>query len=186
MGMIEATRTCLGKYVTFSGRARRPEYWWFLLFFVLGSFVTGLVDLTLFGATETARVSGPGAEGVAMETTGPTPLNTIFSLAMFLPMLAAGWRRLHDTGRSGWWLLMPLGVSLAAGLLGGSVMGFGWMTGPVTEGGPMHGPMFGGMGMFAGLLMFLAPVVAYIVLIVWLASSSQPGENEYGPEPPAA
>ncbi|MGM0585363.1 MAG: DUF805 domain-containing protein [Pseudomonadota bacterium] len=182
MGMIEATKTCLSKYVTFSGRARRPEYWWFLLFVVLGSILAGVLDLMLFGATETARMSGPGAEGMAMETSGPSPLNAIFSLAMFVPLLAAGWRRMHDTGRPGWWLLMPLGVSLLAGLLGGAFMGFGSMGGPMTG----EGPIFGGMGMVMGLLVFLAPLVAYIVLIVWLASPSQPGENDYGPAPPVA
>lgn len=82
-----AVRTCLTKYATFSGRARRPEFWWFVLFSVLGGFATAVVDMAVFGA-------------------GISPLNGVFNLAMLVPGLAAGARRLHDTDRTGWWQLM--------------------------------------------------------------------------------
>lgn len=90
MNMIEATKACFSKYVTFSGRARRAEYWWFILATILVSIVLGVIDGLL----------GLGGEfGL---------LSNIWSLAVFLPSLAAGARRLHDTDRSAWWLLIML------------------------------------------------------------------------------
>jgi uncharacterized membrane protein YhaH (DUF805 family) len=89
MNMIEATKACFSKYVTFSGRARRAEYWWFVLATVLVSIVLGVID----------AVIGFGEFGL---------LSNIWSLAVFLPSIAAGARRLHDTDRSAWWLLIML------------------------------------------------------------------------------
>lgn len=90
MNMIEATKACFSNYVTFSGRARRAEYWWFILATILVSLVLGVIDGLL----------GLGGEfGL---------LSNIWSLAVFLPSLAAGARRLHDTDRSAWWLLIML------------------------------------------------------------------------------
>jgi uncharacterized membrane protein YhaH (DUF805 family) len=77
----------LKKYVTFSGRARRTEYWMFLLFSVIASIVLSVVD----GVIGTAPVLG-----------------ALYSLGVLLPSLAVSVRRLHDTDRSGWWLLLGL------------------------------------------------------------------------------
>lgn len=94
MGFQEAVRTCFGKYVTFEGRARRSELWWFALFILLGNIVFGLLDALLFGA-----MAGGGEF---------SPLGSLFSLAVFLPSIAVGVRRLHDLDRSGWWYLLVL------------------------------------------------------------------------------
>jgi uncharacterized membrane protein YhaH (DUF805 family) len=77
----------LRKYVDFTGRARRTEYWMFFLFNLIISFALGIVE-ALFG--------------------GPGILGAIYGLAVLLPSLAVSVRRLHDTGRSGWWLLIGL------------------------------------------------------------------------------
>jgi uncharacterized membrane protein YhaH (DUF805 family) len=77
--------TCMGKYVDFKGRAARPEYWWFYLFTVLLSWGSLIVD-------NTGIVSG------------------IVNLALLLPSLAVAARRLHDTNRSGWWMLIAFTV----------------------------------------------------------------------------
>jgi ribosomal protein S27AE len=82
VNMGQSVSTCLRKYVDFSGRASRSEYWYFVLF-------TYLVSL-VFAVT---RISA---------------LSTLASLGLFLPSLGAGVRRLHDTNRSGWWLLFPI------------------------------------------------------------------------------
>lgn len=74
----------LKNYAGFSGRARRKEYWMFVLF-------NFLVAVVLAGI------------GMAIET---TILSAVYSLAVLIPSLAVGVRRLHDTGRSGWWLLL--------------------------------------------------------------------------------
>ena len=95
MPFQDAVRICLQrKYVDFSGRARRSEYWFFFLFTVLAGIVGGILD-GIF------RLRG-GPYG----STGP--IQGLIQLALLLPSLAVGARRLHDTGRSGWWLLIGL------------------------------------------------------------------------------
>jgi uncharacterized membrane protein YhaH (DUF805 family) len=83
----------LKKYATFEGRAQRSEYWYFVLFYVLIYIGLAILDGLMSG------FSRSGSMGI---------LAAIFSLAMFVPSLAVGVRRLHDTGRSGWWLLIAL------------------------------------------------------------------------------
>ncbi len=81
MSFIDAVKRCYGKYAEFEGRASRSEYWWFFLFRIL-----------------------IGAAVVIVEPTGK--LMALVSLANFLPGLAVGIRRLHDTDRSGWTYLL--------------------------------------------------------------------------------
>ncbi|RLV61655.1 DUF805 domain-containing protein [Parashewanella curva] len=77
---------CLKKYADFSGRARRQEYWMFILFYLIFYVVLAVVDGLM----------------------GTWILTTVLSLGLLVPSLAVGARRLHDTGRSGWWLLIGL------------------------------------------------------------------------------
>ena len=86
----------LKKYAVFSGRAQRAEYWYFILFNLIIGIVLGVID---------------GMFGLFSPEIGIGILGGIFSLAMFIPSLAVLFRRLHDTGRSGWWffiILIPL------------------------------------------------------------------------------
>jgi uncharacterized membrane protein YhaH (DUF805 family) len=77
----ESIQTCFSKYATFEGRATRSEFWWFVLFTFLASAAASIVSPTVSG---------------------------LFSLAVLLPSLAVGARRLHDTDRTGWFLLLDL------------------------------------------------------------------------------
>lgn len=95
----QSIRTCLSKYATFSGRAQRSEFWWFVLFVWLVSIVLSIVDSTLFGTTVVTDT------GFSASTNTPI-FSGIFSLAMLLPSLGVWVRRLHDTDRSGWWVLL--------------------------------------------------------------------------------
>jgi len=81
------------KYAVFSGRSRRREYWFFALFYFLISI--GLVIIDMFAGTLSAEA------GVGL-------FSGLFGLAMIIPSLAVGVRRLHDIGKSGWWLLIGL------------------------------------------------------------------------------
>ena len=81
MNFQHSIRVCFSKYADFNGRATRSEYWWFSLFIALVYLVLAVVNEVL-----------PG----------------IFALATLLPTLAVTVRRLHDTERSGWWLLICL------------------------------------------------------------------------------
>jgi|SRR5215213_4986072 len=85
MSFTDAVSTCLRKYATFSGRARRSEYWWFVLAFVLAVAVASVIDQITWGVPA---------------------LSVLVLLALALPSLAANIRRLHDTGRSGAWYLI--------------------------------------------------------------------------------
>ena len=94
MGFVQAVKSCFMKYVTFSGRASRSEYWYFFLFGMLLGFVTGILDAALMPTPEPGTSSGAG------------PITLICSLATVLPSMAATSRRLHDTNRSFWWVLL--------------------------------------------------------------------------------
>jgi uncharacterized membrane protein YhaH (DUF805 family) len=169
MTFADAVRSCLSKYATFSGRAQRSEYWYFVLFFFLGSLVCGFVDHLLFGV--------PVVEMGEEQDSGDGPVELIFGLAMFLPMLAAGWRRMHDTGRSGLLLLYPLIVMVGIVVFAGFVGGFA----PLLD-GDFAALLAGGTSIVIGIsliVLFLSP----LIVIWWLASPSEPGPNDHGPNP---
>ena len=109
MTFAESIQTCLSKYADFTGRARRSEYWWFVLFALIASAVASRLGTLIY---------------------------LVVVLGLFLPQIAAGVRRLHDTGRSGFYYFIVL-----------------------------------------------IPLVGGILLIVWMATEGDPGENEYGLAP---
>lgn len=97
----QAISACFSKYATFSGRASRPEFWWFFLFQIL----------VWIGASFISEM-----------------LSGLVSLALLVPALAVGARRLHEMGRTGWWQLLGL---TGIGLL---VLIYWWVQ-PTGEGG---------------------------------------------------
>ena len=121
MGFKEAVQSCLSQYATFTGRARRSEYWYFTLFNALLGFVIGVIGSLFLGETLT------------------NVLTWLVTLALLAPGLAVSVRRLHDIGKSGW-----------------------------------------------ALLFALITVVGWILIIVWACKDSEPGENQYGPNPKKA
>ena len=111
----------LKQYAIFSGRARRKEYWYFILFNLIISIVLAAID---------------GAMGSYSAGTGMGLLGSVYTLAILLPGIGVSIRRLHDTGRSGWWMLV----------------GF-------------------------------VPLIGVLVLLVFMAQDSKPGQNLYGANP---
>lgn len=167
MGFGEAIRTCFRKYVVFSGRARRSEYWYFYLFTVLGGLIAGVLDAILegaMGATETFR-----------NTSGP--FSAILNLAVLLPTIAVTVRRLHDTNHSGWlfggfilyWVVVIAGAVLAgvAGAYGGA-----------GGSGPANMPAL--IGVIGLALIGVAYAIYLFVLMVWNGNA---GANKYGDDP---
>lgn len=118
MNMIEAVKVCFSKYVTFTGRARRAEYWWFTLAILLVSVALGLFDVLVQGIDYTFGVGD------------------LWSLATILPSLAVTARRLHDVDRTAWWMLL-----------------------------------------------WLIPIIGWIVLLVWTCSKGTTGPNRFGQDP---
>lgn len=93
MDFMTAVRTCLSKYVDFTGRARRSEFWYFFLFSFLVQVVASILDSIL---------------GTDFDTGSSGLISTIATLALFLPSIAVSARRLHDIGKSGWWQLLAI------------------------------------------------------------------------------
>ena len=113
--------TVLKKYAVFSGRARRKEYWMFVLFNMIFAVVAALLDNLL---------------GTAIENVGYGLFYFLYMLAVLIPSLAVVIRRLHDIGKSGWWIFITF-----------------------------------------------IPLIGSIWLLVLLVTDSQPGVNQYGPNP---
>ena len=120
MSFMESIQTVFQKYAVFEGRARRSEYWWFYLgYSIVNAILSGL-----------ARALGTGGAATAVAV-----ISGIVALACLVPWIAVTTRRLHDTGKSGWWQLLYLTC------IGG--------------------------------------IVAFIFTLM----DSQPGDNQYGPNP---
>lgn len=104
MSFGDAVRSGFSKYVTFSGRASRSEYWWWALFIFAGQIILTFADSTLWGTVTTTD------GGFSAQTSTPI-LTGIFILGTLLPSISVLVRRLHDKNRSGWWywiILVPL------------------------------------------------------------------------------
>ncbi len=151
---------CLRNYVNFSGRARRKEYWFFVLFTFIFSIVARLLDLLIFGPSG-MLISG------------------LFGLAMLLPQLAVLVRRLHDTNRSGKWVL---GYYLLTILWTGILIVWGMKCFVAAMQGTAGMPV--GFSIFA--IVGVLAILAYaIVLLVWSCLPGTKGENRYGADPKA-
>jgi uncharacterized membrane protein YhaH (DUF805 family) len=87
MTFAEAVRSGFDHYVKFDGRASRPAYWWWFLFAILVAICASIIDAAI------------GSFGV---------ISGIAGLALLLPGLSVAIRRLHDTDRTGWWILIGL------------------------------------------------------------------------------
>ena len=147
----------LKKYAVFNGRARRKEFWFFVLFNVLVSIILAVVDVLL---------------GTYNEVTGSGLLGLVYALAVFIPYLAVTVRRLHDTNKSGWWLLMPLSTIILAGISAVILI-----------------PMFGVAGAnetaggIAAVFLGIIVLASNIVFLIFLVSDSTPGVNRFGNNP---
>lgn len=168
MDPVEAVKTCLKKFFDFKGRARRSEYWWFVLFVMIVSSVFNYGGLLL-----------PFLSYVGM----------FCSLLLLIPQFAAMTRRLHDTGRSGWWvailailyvvvlvsmaiLVAPYGTQLfetTDSMVQAEMMADAYQSNPVVA-TVMTGCSILGL-------------VFMIITFIFTLLDSKWGENKYGPSP---
>ena len=94
MTFSESITSCMGKYATFSGRASRSEFWWFYLFTQIVNWGISVATAVTYGPNDPLINIIPG----------------LISIVFILPSLAVGCRRLHDIGKSGWWMLLSLTI----------------------------------------------------------------------------
>lgn len=150
----------LKRYAEFSGRSRRMEYWMFFLFLCLLWVAFFVLATAVAGA---ALMSGGGVSSIMAMGGGVVIillLAFVLWLALLIPSLAVGVRRLHDTERSGWWLGGLLIVDVANGVLRGTGSG-------------------GALTTVIGLVV----LVWVVVLLVFYCLDGTKGPNKYGPDP---
>jgi uncharacterized membrane protein YhaH (DUF805 family) len=128
-----AVQSCLSKYATFTGRAPRSEFWWFWVFTILVDIAAVILGSVFFTSSFSNHGMGGSVHGWSMMAY-PGWLPSIAHLLLFLPSLAVAVRRLHDVGRSGWWLLIML-----VPLFGFLLLLFWWVQ-PSEPRDNAHGP----------------------------------------------
>lgn len=168
MGFVNAIKACFSKYAQFSGRARRSEFWWFFLFVAVATSLLSAVDGQIFGidpATEEPR----------------RVLAGLFQLVTILPLLAVAWRRMHDSGLPGWYVLLPVLFSF---VVVGSVLGSAFVY-PLIEMIGNQSDVFILPAVVAGatgvMLVAIAQLVLFLLMLYWLTRRSDPNPNRYGP-----
>ena len=151
MSPVDWAKRPIEKYADFSGRAPRAEYWWFVLATIIAYIVVMIVDSIL------------GLDGMA----GPYGLlSLVLMLALLVPSLSVTVRRLHDTNRSGWWMLVAIIPYFIMGVLAGGAIASG------------------SMGALAGVgLISLVALAGAIVLLVFMVLPGTTGDNRFGADP---
>ena len=147
---VDWAKRPIQKYADFTGRAPRAEYWWYVLATIVAYVVLMMVERLL------------GLDTMI----GPYGLLTFaLMLALLVPGIAVGIRRLHDTNRSGWWMLLMVPYLIST-ILAVAAMSSGSMAGLGAAG-------------FLGLI----GLVCAVVLLVFMVLPGTPGANDYGPDP---
>ena len=154
MTFTQSIATCFKKYATFKGRASRSEFWWFHLFQFLASFAIVIVAVVIYAISQDMLLL------LALQL-----VSWLFQLAIFLPEIAVTCRRLHDTERSGWWMILPTGTYFIGIIFVGISL---LLTNDVT---------------FFAVVTLIATLGASICVLIWLIDPSDRGENKYGPSP---
>jgi len=163
----------LKRYAEFSGRSRRMEFWMWVLFQLLlaCAFVVafiGLVGSAIFAGDGNSMDETLASGGAAI---GLVLLWAVVVLAFFIPNLAVTVRRLHDTDRSGWWIMLYWGPYLASAFMTPAI------TGAAMNGGNLE-TMMGVSLLFSG-----AQLIGSLVLLVFLFLDGTPGMNRFGSDP---
>jgi uncharacterized membrane protein YhaH (DUF805 family) len=119
MGLMFAP---LRRYVDFSGRSRRLEYWLWAIFVFVGLIVAMVLDakLGLGGTMTSSSEVGDGTASASFNVSGGGYITMAFALLVIIPGLALSIRRMHDQNRSGWWILVPLVGAIMIMFIGGT------------------------------------------------------------------
>ena len=171
----EAVKICWEKYSDFTGRARRSEYWWFCLFSTIVLLLPFIVLAICFASDST--VIGVIAAIVIC----------IIALALIVPSLSVQTRRLHDTGRSGWWIVWNIIASVVSSIA--EIFAFGLSNYMEAATTPSDIDMLGAimdksMPLFIVVgLLYLLNLGISLAIFVFSLFDSDVDENKYGPSP---
>jgi uncharacterized membrane protein YhaH (DUF805 family) len=172
--MFAAVGSVYANMFNFSGRARRAEYWWFFLFIILMN-VALSGGFTFWALTQAPSLLAQGGEAAlealvlqyeSLVLVASAVGVAVMVFAVFIPQLAVTVRRLHDTGRSGWWIFKPFLVCVVA-------------IAAVMVAAVILGPAAIGLLTMASLI----PIACNIWYIVVMCLPSERGENRFGPDP---
>jgi len=174
----------LVKYVDFQGRARRSEFWLWVLFRIAVGMVMGTVMTSVMFTG--MNFQNPDPSQFMTRYFSVMPLMQLVNLGLLLPSIAVAVRRLHDTNRSGWWYVMPIAVAIVgtilffifAGTQLFSAIGNG-NTMTDDQGLKFFFTMMGSMFLF----LFLPLLVAEIVMLVFYVTDGTPTTNRFGADP---
>lgn len=168
MEPVEAMKTCFNKFLNFKGRARRSEYWWFVLFTFIVSWIFSVL----------------GAFHMAFSVIG-----MVIGFVLCIPQMAAMTRRLHDTNRSGWW---ALAIFICMLVVYGA---FAVMLAPhasalMAEGDDMAMAMIFvdaiqemPAAMSVATIASIITIILFIITLIFTVKDSHWTENKYGPSP---
>jgi uncharacterized membrane protein YhaH (DUF805 family) len=166
---VTAVSVCFRKYFDFSGRASRAEFWWFVFFVAFVYSLMASWETTAFG---TDPQTGEARSQI---------ISSLFQLATFFPLAAVAWRRMHDIGRQGWYILLPMMVYLVFVLI--SLAGMNDIGKLILPRGTSV--IVSGSVVFAKRVGVTAFVIIYLVSIGltlrWMTRRSEPRDNRYGP-----
>lgn len=153
---------CFKQYADFGGRARRSEYWWFMLINFINTMILivgTFVPLIKLGMNYSSIDDMDDLELIKAIANNPFfYLYIIYYLAVLIPSISVSVRRLHDIGRSGYWYFLFIGCSMISSLTN------------VTTG-------------IVRIILTLVVLALSILFLVWLFTDSQPGTNIWGPNP---
>lgn len=173
----EAVKICWSKYADFTGRARRSEYWWFCLFTLL------VMLLPLIGLIVSAVGVGVSVDDYSSFSGGwfialvfSFIILMIIALVFLVPSLAVTTRRLHDTGRSGWWIVASYAFSVFSSFIEAFVFDSN-----TIDASSLAEASVGAIAVWG--VIYLINLGLSIAILVFTLLDSHKGENKYGPSP---
>ena len=167
LGFWEAVKICWSKYADFTGRARRSEYWWFCLFIFLVMLLPLIGVITMYVIHNEDSFAAMVLLIIVL---------AIISLVFLVPSLAVTTRRLHDTGRSGWWIVASYAVSVFSQFVQDFIFD------PGTLGASSFSTASTGALIVWGVVNLINLGLSITILVFMLLDSDK-GENKYGPSP---
>lgn len=179
LGFMEAVKICWSKYADFTGRARRSEYWWFCLFTLLVMLLPLIVVIvSAVGiGLDVSEDNYTSFSGWYLALILSIIVLMIIALIFLVPSLAVTTRRLHDTGRSGWWIVVSYAFSVISSFLQGFIMDpfLSADAGSLSAASKVSIAVWG--------VIYLINLGLSITVFVFTLLDSHRGENKYGPSP---